>query len=249
MRISYVHNYGGNVREKGYADPPNRKYILIGGEKEMKASIIKKSMVCALAVSLVMAPVMGVSAETTKTTSGNSVVVEETGAETVAEAVALIPTTSSVGGVKSTVSGAFLVNKVNGVAVTTPLSNIVSGYGIGSGETAYAMVWDLDPKKSNLAQQVIDLAAASQGATAGPALNIEIGKKSGGKFSLLSTEGPAIRIAVGIPANFAQDGKTYAVVRVRPGGAVSILADVDDNPNTVTFDTTAGAGAYAIIRY
>lgn len=227
----------------------------------MKKSIIKKSMVCALTASLIMAPVMGVSAKTTSTSSSGSSTVVEAVSEVVsetssgeevsslAEAVAAIAHTSSVAGVSSTVSGAYLVTKVNGVAVTTPLANLTAGYGLASGETAYAMVWDLDPKKSNLAQQVIDLAAASQGAEVGPALNIEIGKKSGGKYSLLSTEGPEIRISVGVPANFAQDGKTFAVVRVRPGGAFSILADVDSNPNTVTFDTTGGAGAYAIIKY
>ena len=214
----------------------------------MKASIIKKSLVCALTAALVMAPVMGVSAST-DTNSGNSTVVEATGAATVAQAVSEIATTSSVNGVKSTVSGAFFVKGVNGVAFTTPLADITAGYGIGSGERAYAKVWDLDAKKSYLAKQVIDTAAASIGAEVGPGLNIELGKLAGGKYSLLSADGPTVRISVGIPKKFAQDGKTYAVVRVRPGGAVSILADVDDNPNTVTFDTTAGAGAYAIVRY
>lgn len=222
----------------------------------MKASIIKKSLVCALTAALVMAPVMGVSAKTTVTpspsVSGNSaaaVVTQATGTTTVAQAVAAVATTSSVNGVKSTVSGAFVVKKVDGVAFTTPLADIVAGYGIGAGEKAYAMVWDLDPKKSNLAQAVIDAAAASIGAEVGPALNIELGKKAGGKYTLLSQEGPAVRIAIGIPKSFAQDGKTFAVIRVRPGGAVSILEDVDTNPNTVTFDTTGGAGAYAIVKY
>lgn len=234
----------------------------------MKASIIKKSLVCALAVSLATAPVLGVSAAgSTVTGSDESVVIEavnevfasvaasgetsgtSSGVSSIAEAVAAIPTTSSVGGVTTTVKGAYLAKTVNGIAITSPLTSIVKGYGLASGEQAYAMVWDLDPKKSNLAKQVIDLAAASQGAEVGPMLNIEIGKKSGGKYSLLSSEGPAIRFSVGVPANFAQDGKTFAVVRVRPGGAFSILTDVDSNPNTVTFDTTGGAGAYAIIRY
>lgn len=224
----------------------------------MKASIIKKSLVCALTAALVMAPVMGVSAKTTVTpspsVSGNSAVVEAvaatgTTATTVAQAVAAVATTSSVNGVKSTVSGAYVVTKVDGVAFTTPLADIVAGYGLGADEKAYAMVWDLDPKKSNLAQAVIDAAAASIGAEVGPALNIELGKKAGGKYTLLSQDGPTVRIAIGIPKSFAQADKTYAVVRVRPGGAVSILPDVDTNPNTVTFETTGGAGAYAIVRY
>ena len=72
---------------------------------------------------------------------------------------------------------------------------------------------------------------------------------SSGKFGLLPADGAEITVSFGIPASFAQSGKTFAVACVRPGGAVSILQDVDDNPNTVTFNTTGGQGAYAIIRY
>ena len=60
---------------------------------------------------------------------------------------------------------------------------------------------------------------------------------------------PGIAVKIGVPKSFAQDGKTYAVICVRPGGAVSVLTDVDDNPNTVTFETTGGQGAYAIVKY
>lgn len=226
----------------------------------MKKSILKKVMICALAVSLMTAPVIGASATTV--IPGQSVVVEavngyvsestsDATAEviTIAEAVAAIPTTSTVGGVRSTISGVYCATKVDGVVITTELSSIIQGYGLTSNEKPYAMIWDLDPKKSYLAQQVIDLAAASQGAEVGPALNIELGKKSEGKYSLLSSDGSAIRLAVGIPAGFAQDGKTFAVVRVRSGGVVTILQDLDSDPNTITFDTTGGSGAYAIIKY
>ena len=234
----------------------------------MKISVYKKLMMCTLAASLAMAPVIGVSATTI--IPGQSAVVEavnkyvsetKTGATTnvattaeveiltIAEAVTAIPTTSSVGGIQSAINGAYCAKSVDGIAVITGLNSLIQGYGLASNEKPYAMVWDLDPKKSTLAQQVIDLAAASQGAEVGPTLNIELGKKSGGKYSLLSSNGPAIRLSVGIPAGFAQDGKTFAVIRVQSGGVVTILKDIDNDPNTVTFDTTGGAGAYAIIKY
>lgn len=214
----------------------------------MKASIIKKLMAAALATSLMMASVMGVSATTTTTTSGNSTAsssIEESSVASVAE----IPSTSSVAGVTTTVAGVYLASSVNGTAVTTSVASIAAGYGLAGNEKPYAKFSNMDPKKSYAAKAVIDLAAASQGATVGPMLNIELGKMTAGKYSLLPSDGPAIRLAVGIPGNFVQAGKTYAVVRVRAGGAVSILPDLDSNPNTVTFDTTGGAGAYAIIRY
>ena len=181
--------------------------------------------------------------------SDNSIT-KATGTATIAAAVEAIATTSSVNGVQSTVSGAYLIKKVDGVAFATPLDDIVAGYGLASGEKAYAMVWDLDPKKSYLAQAVIDNTAAAFGAEAGPVVNIELGKRdTAGKYSLLSQDGPAVTIKVGVPASFIQEGKTLAVVRVRPGGTVSILADLDEDPATVTFETTGGAGAYAIVKY
>lgn len=222
----------------------------------MRSNISKKLMMCVLTVSLVMAPVIGVSATTI--IPGQSAVVEAVGGHTsdsaaevitIAEAVAAIPTTSSVGGMKSTVGGAYCATSVDGIAITTELSSLIQGYGLASNEKPHAMIWDLDPKKSNLAKQVIDLAAASQGAEVGPMLNVELGKLSGGKYGLLSSDGPAIRLAIGIPAGFAQDGKTFAVIRVQSGGVFTILKDVDNDPNTITFDTTGGAGAYAIIKY
>lgn len=216
----------------------------------MKASIIKKLMLGALTVSMAMAPVMGVFA-TTESIPGSTAV--ETAVAEVTEnevtTVAEVPATSSVAGVKTTVAGVYLAQKVNGTAVATPAASIAQGYGLAAGEKAVAKFSDMDPKKSYLAKQCMDAAAASQGAVVGPMLNIEFGKMSGGKYSLLPTDGAEIRISVGLPKNFAQDGSTYAVVRVRAGGVVSILKDVDDNPNTVTFDTTGGAGAYAFIKY
>lgn len=232
----------------------------------MKASIIKKMMTGALAVSLVMAPVMSVSAKTTTTPTTPSVVEEAvasgtsttssssassstSSASNESSVVAEVPTTSSVAGVKTTVGGVYLASSVNGTAVTTGVSAIAQGYGLTGSERPYSKFSNLDPKKSPLAKAAIDAAAASQGATVGPMINVELGKMSAGKYSLLPSDGPAIRIAFGIPKNFVRSDATYAVVCVRAGGAVSILPDVDDNVNTITFDTTGGAGAYAIIRY
>lgn len=216
----------------------------------MKLSIIKKMMSGALAFSLVMAPVMNVGAASTgnDTQSATEEVISSSTSGEVTS-IAEVPSTSSVAGVKTSVSGVYLATSVNGSVVTTDLTTIAEGYGLTGSEKPYAKFFNLDAKKSPLAKSAIDLAAASQGATVGPMLNIELGKMANGKYSLLSSDGPAIRISLGIPKSFAQSDKTYAVIRVCAGGAVSILQDVDTNPDTVTFDTTGGAGAYAIIKY
>ena len=216
----------------------------------MKASIIKRMMTGVLTAALVMAPVMSVGATTTSgsTTSAADQIISTSTAGEVAT-VAEVPSTSAVAGVKSSVTGVYLATSVSGSVVSTSVAAIAEGYGLTGSEKPYAKFTNLDAKKSPLAKAAIDAAAASQGAVVGPMLNVELGKMAGGKYSLLPSDGAAIRLSFGIPTNFAQADKTYAVVVVRAGGVVSVLADVDTNPNTVTFDTTGGAGAYAIIRY
>lgn len=216
----------------------------------MKASIIKRMMTGVLTAALVMAPVMSVGATTTSgsTTSAADQIISTSTAGEVAT-VAEVPSTSVVAGVKSSVTGVYLATSVSGSVVSTSVAAIAEGYGLTGSEKPYAKFTNLDAKKSPLAKAAIDAAAASQGAVVGPMLNVELGKMAGGKYSLLPSDGAAIRLSFGIPKNFAQADKTYAVVVVRAGGVVSVLADVDTNPNTVTFDTTGGAGAYAIIRY
>lgn len=204
----------------------------------MKASIIKKFMMGALAASLVMAPAMSAFATTT-------VVAEPV----VESAVETVPQTSSVAGTNTTVNGAYTATSVTGSAVTTAAATVKESYGLASNERPYTKISDMDVKKSYLAKQSIDLAAASQGAEVGPMLNVELGKMTGGKYSLLPSDGAEIRLSFGIPKGFAEADKTFAVVCVRAGGEISVLTDVDSNPNTVTFDTTGGAGAYAIIKY
>ncbi len=226
----------------------------------MRANVTKRVLAGTLATTLLLASSMSVFASTGASSSSKKSETEDEiiqsvqsyvseSVETVSEAASLIPTTSAVAGVKSSVSGVYLATSVNGTAITTGLANIASGYGLAAGERPYARVYNFDGKKSNLAQACIDSAAASMGAAVGPAINVEIGKMAAGKFSLLPADGEKITLKVGIPKSFAQNGKTFSVVAVRPGGAVSILADTDADPNTVTFDTTAGQAVYAFIKY
>lgn len=244
----------------------------------MKLRFIQKMVAGALTVALVAAPSMSALASpdygndygnsvsgNSSSSSGSSSSSNRTAKDEVLNAVnaaiaadgngsavssiADIPTTSSVAGVTTTVQGVYLATCVSGTAITTSIADISGSYGLTAGEVPYARFYNMDAKKSYLAKAVIDNVAAAVGGTVGPCFNIEIGKKANGRFSLLSQEGGKIAVKVGIPKSFVQDGKTFAVVCVRPGGTVSILQDTDTNPDTVTFETTGGQGAYAIIKY
>lgn len=220
----------------------------------MKANLAKRVMTCALAGALVVGSSMSVLASSGSSSSSKSK--EEVVAEIVQEvsdggvaSVADVPTSSSVAGVWSSVSGVYLATNVNGAAITTPLDTIAGSYALAAGERPYVRVYNFDGKKSTAAQAVIDNAAAALGATVGPVINFELGKMSGGKFTLLPSEGAAVNVKFGIPKSFAQADKTFAIICVRPGGAVTVLQDLDTDPNTITFATTAGQGAYAIVKY
>lgn len=226
----------------------------------MKTKFIQRMMASALTVALVAAPSMSVLASggsggsSSKSEDKVIAIINESsdsgdGGESYVSSIAEIPVTNTVAGTKSTVQGVYVATSVNGTAITSSLAGIAGSYGLAAGEVPYVRFSNMDAKKSNLAKAVIDSAASAVGATVGPCINIEIGKKAGGQFSLLSQEGEKISVKVGIPKSFAQDGKTYAVICVRPGGAVNVLQDTDTNPNTITFDTTGGQGAYAIVKY
>lgn len=163
--------------------------------------------------------------------------------------VVKIPTTSVVGGITTTTEGVYFASSVNGSIIATGTADIVKGYGLADHEKPYAKFYNLDPKRSNLAKASIDAAATEQKAVVGPMLNIELGKMSGGKYTLLASNGPAVRIVPGIPKSFVQGDKTYAVVCIREGGAYTVCKDLDNVSDTVTFETTGGAGVYAIIKY
>lgn len=235
----------------------------------MRANIAKKILLCTLSAALLITPSMGVlaaggssagtkaSSKSTSSSARAEQIVTHNAATSNQDnaggapsiTLAQIPVTSSVAGVKSALPGVYLATNMKGTAITTSLTSIADSYSLGNGEKPYARIYNMDGKKSYLAQACIDSAAEALGAAVGPAINVEIGKIASGKFSLLPEDGAAITLKVGIPKSFTQEGKTFAVVAVRPGGAVSILADTDENPDTVTFDTTAGQAVYAFIKY
>ena len=161
----------------------------------------------------------------------------------------IVPMTSVVGNVRTSTEGIYLATSCKGTVVSTPKADIAKNYALATNEKPYNKFYNFDPKKSALAKNTIDSAAAELKATVGPMLNIELGKMAGGKYTLLPSNGSAIRLILGIPKNFAQSDKTFAIICVREGGAFTVLKDLDNDPNTITFDTTGGAGVYAIIKY
>lgn len=220
----------------------------------IKSKSLKRVLAAALALSLVMAPAMGVSAKTgsTGSVSGNSSSSESDGGTTYTPTASVAASSSvTVGGryLVSTVRGAYMSVKVPGTVVITDRNTLSAGYGLAPGEAPYVRVYDITAKNSPAAMASIDAVTGALGGTMVAAVNLELGKMAGGKFSLLAQGGAPISLVFGIPKASIKAGYAYAMVCVRPGGAFEILPDLDSDPNTVTFNTTGGLGAYAIVMY
>lgn len=214
----------------------------------MKSKSLKKVLATALALSLVMAPVMGVNAST-----DNNAPSEGSSTSVSTEVAATIPETStvSVGGkvLTSTVKGAYMSKTIPGTVVATDKATLAASYCLAPGEQPYVRVYDISEAKSPAAMASINAAAGAVGGTVVATVNVELGKLAGGKFSLLEQGGAPITMAFGIPKDAVKPGYAYAMICVRPGGIIEVLPDLDADPNTVTFSTTGGLGAYAMIMY
>ena len=228
----------------------------------MKSKSLKKALAAMLALSLVMAPVMGVSAapgtsgndatgKVTTTTNSNASTESNTSVSA-AEAV-VIPATSSVkvGGkvLVTTIKGAYMSKTIPGTVVATDKATLAAGYGLAPGEQPYVRVYDISEAKSPAAMTSINAAAGAVGGTVVATVNVELGKLAGGKFSLLEQGGAPITMAFGIPKNAVKPGYAYAMICVRPVGVIEFLPDLDAGPNTVTFRTTGGLDENAMIMY
>ena len=214
----------------------------------IKIKSMKKVLAAALALSLVMAPAMGVSA---KTGSTGSVSTSE-GGSTYTPTVTVAKTSSiNAGGryLVTTIKGAYMSAKIPGTVVTTAKETLAAAYNLAPGEAPYVRVYDITAKNSPSAMASIEAVTKALGGTMVAAVNMEFGKTLGGKFSLLPQGGAPISVVFGIPKASIRAGYAYAIVCVRPGGAFEILPDLDTDPNTVTFNTTGGLGAYAIVMY
>lgn len=237
----------------------------------IKSKALKMALAATLVLGLVMAPVSGANAETSVSAvsgsdaSGNDVPdnsesgnggteeVKYRESEEEEEVIIEVPSTSSVklgtSVVSTTIRGAYVSDKFTGTVIATQAEDLAAMYGLAADEQPYIRVYDIDVKNSPAAMASINAAAEAIGATVAGAANMEIGKVSAGKFTLLEQNGKEIKAIFGIPENAVKDGYAYAVICVRPGGVLEVLTDLDTNANTVTFNTTGGLGAYAIVMY
>ena len=166
--------------------------------------------------------------------------------ETASAPAATEPTyaASSVAGKASTTAGTNLATVIDGAAVTTPKDQLSTSLGLAANEKAYTKVSNFDAKKSTAAKAVVDAVVKALGVKAGPAVNFEVGKMAGGKYTQLSNG--AVSASFAVAPSFAKGG-TLAAIKVTTSGA-AILPDTDNNPNTITVNTTPEQQVLQIVK-
>lgn len=194
----------------------------------------KKIFMAALLVGVLIASSVSVTAAVNSVTGGD-----------------YVRNTCTLENVTTTVQGTFITQKTRGLVVLTNKDALRAAYDVPKyeGKDLYIKFSDTTPDKNPAAIEVINAVAAQYGCQVGPYVNIELGMTNNGTYAALPIDGAPVRMMIGTPGNFMDMSKNYAMIAVRPGGAVYVLPDLDTNPWSVTFDTTGGAGTYAIVRY
>ncbi|MBE5830253.1 MAG: hypothetical protein E7306_00760 [Butyrivibrio sp.] len=219
----------------------------------MSMKLVRRMLTAVLATTLVVGSALTVSAAPTTKSSAPAAEapapVQEDSAP-VDETVVPATTPMTIGGatIKSDVAGSIAIPKtapIAGVVLRESAANIKAAASLAKNETPYVRAYEITAKKSPAAFASINAAATAAGATVVDAVNIDLGKLAGGKFSDLPA-GVSVPTTIGVKN---ANGRTLAVVKVLPGGATEILQDTDDNPATVTFPITGGFAAYAVIAF
>ena len=226
----------------------------------MKVRMVKRVLTSALALALTLAPTMGVMATSKGTSKGTvagptqSQITEQAqgttyvqAEEQVVKAYSKVKSSMTVAGIRSSISGVFMLEKGIGLATVTNSTAIASDYELEKGARPYVKVYDMDVKKSELAKACIDATAEAFGARVFGYINFELGKMEDGKYSLLSG-GKGIDAVISIPSVNYTEGATYAVICVQEGGVISILKDTTPDNNVIDVTLPAGHCALALVE-
>ena len=203
---------------------------------------LKKMLAATLAATMVMSSAMTVCASGYYDSSSESESTTVPEDVQVANAPVIVAGTS----VRTSVAGVYAAKSVQGVAVTTSLTDLKKSLGLKDGQVAAITIYDTDLKKSSKAMDSINLIVDAMGAGTEvlTSLNVDLGARENGKWVAL--EDGSVAMAAGLPKD-ADLTKTFSVICVQPGGVYEILPDQDNNPATVTFAVKAGIGTYAIV--
>lgn len=229
----------------------------------MKNAKLKRILATTLAAGMIMASALSVCASGSDSGSGSDVGSTSSSSDESSEssnsgesstsssstesAIVSANASVSVAGTKmrTSIGGTYSTKKLQGAIVTTPLADVKANLGLKAGQTPVITLYDTDTKKSYMAMNSIYAAATAIGGDYVTALNIDLSARNSSGKKVTLTDG-SVGMTAGLPST-ADVSKTYSIVLVQRGGAITIYEDQDTNPKTVTFPVVAGTGTYAIV--
>ena len=221
----------------------------------MKFRSMKKVMAAVLVAAFVLSPATMVHAADVSggngSSSGTTTAAVQTPAPTPTPTYeqkmsqkAFAPISVAGTEVKTSIAGVYGATGVSGTAVSTSAEDVKTALALTEEQTPAIIIYDVDPEKSVNAMASIQAGAEATGTEVVACLHIELGARESGKWITLSDGNVAL--VAGLPES-ADTSLTYWVICVQEGGVITVLEDLDTNPNTVTFAVEAGLGAYAIV--
>ena len=214
----------------------------------MNMKFLKRVLAVTLAASLMVAPVITAGATTNSSepaaTSSTSTASQESTPVTNPDVKTVGSFSVPGANLTSDVPGSYLIKTIAGIAVRQSAATIKAAAGLAANESVFVRAYDITAAKAPAAFASANFAATALGGTIKGALNIDLGKLTAGK-NFTTLNGVAVPCTFGLRNVTA--GKRLVVIRVLPGGAVEVLEDQDENPNTVTVNIS-GFGAYFIVE-
>ncbi|MBR4667561.1 MAG: hypothetical protein IKO76_02250 [Butyrivibrio sp.] len=214
----------------------------------MNMKFLKRVLAVTLAASLMVAPVITAGATTNSSepaaTSSTSTASQESTPATNPDVKTVGSFSVPGANLTSDVPGSYLIKTIAGIAVRQSAATIKAAAGLAANESVFVRAYDITAAKAPAAFASANFAATALGGTIKGALNIDLGKLTAGK-NFTTLNGVAVPCTFGLRNVTA--GKRLVVIRVLPGGAVEVLEDQDENPNTVTVNIS-GFGAYFIVE-
>ncbi|MCR4991213.1 MAG: hypothetical protein K6A38_10175 [Lachnospiraceae bacterium] len=162
--------------------------------------------------------------------------------------------------VKTTVDGIYLAKSVEGIAITSPKSEIAASLGCSENDVTVS-TWDVSPSKSPLAYNYMEQLVANmpeENVTLGPVVQVNVlaKTKSGYKAEGGDAQGwekGQFDMVIGLPDDFVKEGAQYrllSVVRSERGDSYSGFdgQDIWMEGNAIHFKGLTGDGVYALVR-
>ncbi len=148
----------------------------------------------------------------------------------------------------STIGGVYQTTNVAGVAIVTPKEQVEAAAGINTAEKNANVRFYIYNGPHTDAKKALEQAAVQGGKKVNTIISVDmyvISKE--GKVDKVANTADKIRIVIGLPSQYRNTNKTYAIGMAGEDGKLQLFEDLDSDPATITIETNR-FGVMALIE-